>query len=193
MNRIQRFTCLSVICVASCANASQTSGPVEQNEKRSTEMWVASSVFRDGASLPAKFTRDGENISPDLSWGNIPAGTKMLAIVCHDSDSPSGNFTHWVVYNIPAEKYAAGISEGFGKKGKKILNDGVKQGKTDFGSTGYDGAAPPPGKPHRYVFTVYALDTKVECVGPVTRTKLSEKMEGHILGQAQITGVYERK
>src|SRR3954465_14424129 len=98
----------------------------------------------------------GQNVSPQLSWSGAPAGTKSFALTLYDPDAPTGSgWWHWVVYDIPAT--ATELPQGAGS-GKAPLPAGTVQGKTDFGAAGYGGAGPPPGdKPHRYVFTVYAL------------------------------------
>ena len=114
--------------------------------------------FNPNQFLPQKFvyngsTCSGENISPELEWENAPEGTKSFAVTVFDPDAPGEGWWHWTVVNIPAE--VTKIPEG--ASNFKTLPDGAIEGKTDFGKTGYGGACPPPGKPHRYIFTVYAL------------------------------------
>lgn len=114
--------------------------------------------FDTNQLLPNKYVYDGshcsgENVSPELEWENAPEGTKSFAVTVFDPDAPSGGWWHWTVVNIPAG--VTKIPEGASNLHQ--LPNGAVEGKTDFGQTGYGGACPPPGKSHRYVFTVYAL------------------------------------
>src|SRR5215831_4960318 len=117
---------------------------------------LSSTSLQDGR-VPKKFTCDGEDKSPPLTWRSRPDGTKALALTVTDPDAPGGAFTHWVLYNLPAD--ANGLPEGVPKEAQ--LSNGSLQGKSDFGRVGYGGPCPPPGGPHRYVFTLYALDVKL--------------------------------
>ena len=109
-------------------------------------MILTSKSFKNGSRIPSKFTADGQNISPQLEWQNPPAATKSFALTCIDPDAPSGNFIHWIVYDIPAN--VSSIEQGQ-KIGRELPNS--------FGKIGYKGPSPPSGT-HRYVFTLYALD-----------------------------------
>src|SRR5574340_123730 len=105
------------------------------------------------------FGCNGQNVSPELTWKDVPAGTKSFAVTVFDPDAPTGSgWWHWVVYNIPAN--VTSLPAGAGADGGKSLPEGAEMGRTDFGSKAYGGACPPPGKPHRYVFTVHALKTE---------------------------------
>ena len=115
---------------------------------------LTSTAFADRAAVPKLYTGDGRNASPPLQWREPPAGTHSLALICEDPDAPRGTFTHWVVYNVPAETQE--LSEGL--PAEATLPNGTTQGTNDFGKLGYGGPAPPPGKPHRYFFKLYALD-----------------------------------
>lgn len=143
---------------------------------------VTSSAFKDGETIPTKYTCDGANISPPLAWSTVPNGTLSLALIADDPDAPVGNWVHWVLYNIPAGQTA--LSEG-------VQNTGV-QGTNSFRQTGYGGPCPPKGKPHRYFFKLYALDSPVNLKSSPSKADLEKAMQGHILAQGQLMGRYGR-
>ncbi len=153
-----------------------------------SDLWLKSSAFENGAAIPSNYTCDGPDISPPLSWGSLPGATKSLAILCDDPDAPVGNWVHWVIFNIPPEK------TGFSEKVETSpqLPDGTRQGTNDFGKTGYGGPCPPGGT-HRYFFTLYALDTKLDLSAGIKKADLIKAMEGHILSKTQLMGKYSRK
>ncbi len=144
---------------------------------------VFSSSFENGGTIPAKFTCDGENISPDISWEGVPEGTESLVLICDDPDAPSGDFVHWVVFNIPAD------IDGF--KENAEINDIADLGITDYGRPGYKGPCPPSGF-HHYHFKVYALDEMLDAESNIDKYRLLEKMEGHILAKGELIGLYKR-
>jgi hypothetical protein len=136
----------------------------------------------------------GQNISPALRWKDAPAGTRSFAVTVYDPDAPTGSgWWHWVVYNIPAT--ATGLPEGAGAVDGKGLPAGSVQGRTDFGSTGFGGACPPPGdKPHRYIFTVHALKTeKLDLPADASAAMVGFMIHSNRLAQAQFTARYGRK
>jgi len=149
---------------------------------------LKSSAFENGAAIPKVFTGDGADHSPSLSWSEPPAGTKSFALVCDDPDAPVGTWVHWVLYNLPAS--ARELPEGL--PAKATLPSGARQGKNDFGNTGYGGPAPPKGKPHRYFFKLYALDTGLDLPPNATKAALERAMKGHILATGQLMGTYQR-
>ncbi|HQP90725.1 MAG TPA: YbhB/YbcL family Raf kinase inhibitor-like protein [Bacteroidales bacterium] len=153
----------------------------------STNIIVKSDSFSDGGMIPAKYTCDGANISPQLSWDNAPKGTKSFVLICEDPDAPMGTFTHWVLYNIPADVHE--LPENLPKD--KILPNGAKQGITDFKKVGYGGPCPPNGT-HRYYFKLYALDTLLNLEPALKKEDILKAMNGHILAQGQIMGKYAR-
>ncbi|MBS0446768.1 MAG: YbhB/YbcL family Raf kinase inhibitor-like protein [Proteobacteria bacterium] len=139
------------------------------------------------------FGCSGKNISPALAWGGAPAGTKSFALTVYDPDAPTGSgWWHWVVYNIPAS--ATGIPEGAGDAAGKGLPAGSMQGRTDFGAPGFGGACPPAGdKPHRYVFTVYALKTdKLDVPADGSAALVGFMIHANMLGEAKFTARYGR-
>lgn len=149
---------------------------------------LTSSAFEEGGMIPAKYTCDGEDISPPLSWENLPEGTKSIAIICDDPDAPIGTFVHWVLYNLPPETKK--LEENVPVTDK--LDNGAGQGMTDFGKAGYGGPCPPSGT-HRYFFKIYALDTEIENGNVTNKENLLSAMEGHILSQGQLIGKYKRQ
>jgi Raf kinase inhibitor-like YbhB/YbcL family protein len=149
---------------------------------------ISSSSFSNGGEIAKKFTCDGADVSPQLSWNEPPAGTKSFALLADDPDAPVGNWNHWVLWNLPPETRS--LAEGLSKAAH--LPDGSQQGMNDFRKTGYNGPCPPPGKPHRYYFKLFALDGKLTLKDSTTRKDLEAAMKGHILAQAEWMGRYGR-
>lgn len=147
---------------------------------------VASSAFETGAAIPPEYSCDGADHSPALSWGGAPPGTKSFAIIVDDPDAPAGTWVHWVVYDLPAD---AMQSPAGAPKVEKLPN-AAKQGMNDFRKVGYNGPCPPPGKRHRYFFTLYALDKVTRLPPRATKAELLRAIEGHVLTQAQLVGTY---
>jgi hypothetical protein len=148
---------------------------------------LSSSSLHDGR-VPKEFTCDGEDKSPLLDWTTAPSGTETLALTVTDPDAPGGTFKHWVIYNLPAN--TTGLPEGVPKLGQ--LANGSRQGKTDFGKVGYGGPCPPAGKPHHYMFTLYALDTQVEVPAGAPYSHVESAMQGHVLARGELTASYGR-
>lgn len=148
---------------------------------------VRSTAFAEGDRIPSDFTCDGADMSPPVEWANIPSGTKSIAILVEDPDAPSGNWSHWLAYDLPPSlrQLPPGIPASKG------LPAGGTQGRTDFGKMGYSGPCPPQGN-HRYFFRVYALDAILGLKPGVTKQELLRAMQGHILAQGQLMGTYDR-
>ena len=151
-------------------------------------MELKSETFKNGGTIPQKYTCDGEDMSPPLSWSNLPIGTKSLALISDDPDAPVGTWVHWVVYGLPS--HLSGLDESVPKIPQ--LENGVKQGLTDFKRVGYGGPCPPPGKPHHYYFKLYALDQILDLPPGVTKAALLKAVEGHVLAHTELIGIYER-
>jgi Raf kinase inhibitor-like YbhB/YbcL family protein len=143
---------------------------------------VTSKSFAAGASIPVDLTCDGANKSPQLAWSAPPQGTKAFAVIADDPDAPGGDFTHWVLFNLPAEVLA--IPEG-GDPAQ--LGAGV--GVNGFNQTGYSGPCPPRYEIHHYVFQVYALDSKIELASGTGET-VESAMSGHVLGEGTLIGTF---
>jgi hypothetical protein len=146
----------------------------------SNKMNLSSPDFQDQGNIPQEFTCQGKNIHPTLQINNVPLGTKSLALIVDDPDAPMGEWVHWVVFNIdPALTII----------GKNVVL-GI-QGINDFGDAGYGGPCPPQGA-HRYFFKLYALDIVLDAQEEMTKKKLEQLMEGHVLEQAQLVGIYQK-
>lgn len=144
-------------------------------------MKITSLAFENNTMIPAKYTCDGENISPPLSFSEIPEDAKSLVLIVDDPDAPGGTWTHWLVFNIDPK--ANGIAEN------SVPKDGI-EGMTSFGKKGYGGACPPSGT-HRYFFKLYALDTSLNLNNP-DKLKLEEEMQNHVLDKAELAGLYSK-
>lgn len=149
---------------------------------------VESTAFTEGGMIPKKYTCDGQDVSPPISWSGIPDKAKSIALIADDPDAPMGTWVHWVVYNLPAN--VTGLPEGV--PSQKTLSNGGMQGMTDFRRIGYGGPCPPGGT-HRYFFKVYALDTEINLDPGVTKGQLLKAMEGHILAEGGVMGRYQRR
>lgn len=176
------FLCLFITGAAGAQQPATEAAPATK------VLTLASTAFKAGEAIPKRYTGDGLDVSPPLKWKNVPEGCKSLVLVADDPDAPVGTWVHWVLYNLPPS--AQEIPEGVAKE--KSLVGGIKQGRNDFGGFGYGGPSPPPGKPHRYFFQLYALDTMLDLGPGATKKQLLEAMEGHILARAELVGTYQR-
>jgi len=180
-------------CGSKTESSKPTSQPTTPGEPIAQKTFaLRSETFRNGETIPADFRHTdvgGKNQSPPLEWTDPPSGTRAFALVCVDPDAPGGEFVHWVLYNLPGELRK--LERNLGRDA--TLANGALQGKNDFDEIGYDGPAPPPGKPHRYIFRLFALDRKLDLPPKATREQLEKAMQGHILAQAELIGVYEHK
>jgi Raf kinase inhibitor-like YbhB/YbcL family protein len=149
---------------------------------------ISTSAFSNGGSIAKQFTCDGPDVSPQLAWTEAPAATKSFALLVDDPDAPVGNWNHWTMWNLAATLH--GLAEGVSKDAR--LSDGTEQGKNDFGKTGYNGPCPPAGKPHRYYFKLFALDTTLDLKAGSRKKDLEAAMKNHVLGQAEWMGTYGR-
>lgn len=145
-------------------------------------------AFHQGERMPVQYTCQGSDISPELIWGDIPAGTKSLALICDDPDAPMGTWVHWIIYNIPSTY--KGLKQNISQNAE--LPDGMLQGRNDFNRIGYGGPAPPPGKNHRYFFRLYALDAILPVGADITKDTLINVMRDHILDKAEYYGTFSR-
>lgn len=151
---------------------------------------LSSAAFTQHGAIPKKYTCEGADLSPPLSWTGLPAGTRSLALIVDDPDAPDPaapktTWVHWVLYNLPPG--AGGLAEG-----ASDLPPGTLQGLNDWRRTGYGGPCPPIGR-HRYFHKLYALDTVLPDLGRPTKATLEKTMQGHILGQAELVGTYQKQ
>jgi Raf kinase inhibitor-like YbhB/YbcL family protein len=152
-------------------------------------MQLTSAEIQEGAEIPSKYTSDGENASPELSWKDAPPTTKSFVLVLHDPDAPrEGGFTHWVVFNI---RPGVGHIEEAVPEGEEIKGVGL-QAKNEGGNLGYLGPAPPSGV-HRYFFKLYALDCMLDVTSGADFRDVQAALRGHVLSQAELMGTYEKK
>jgi Raf kinase inhibitor-like YbhB/YbcL family protein len=179
MNKELALFCIMILLASGC---------IAKQEVNMEKVSISAEGFKDGETIPDIYTCEGKDISPSLSWKGIPAGTKSIALIMDDPDAPGGTFVHWVLYNVPAQKQK--LPEGM--PFDKVLADGSMQGRTDFGRTGYGGPCPPPGKPHRYFFKIYALDSRIDLAPGASKKQLEKEMAGHILAKGEIVGIYKR-
>jgi Raf kinase inhibitor-like YbhB/YbcL family protein len=159
-------------------------------EKSQTgHMLLTSTAFTEGEPIPAKYTCDDKNLSPPLKWSGAPPGAKSLVLIVDDPDAPAGTWVHWVLYDLPAtwSELAEDLPKG------QHLPTGAKQGLNDFKHLGYGGPCPPPGRPPRYFFKLYALDASLDLKPGATKKEVERAMENHVLTQGQLMGTYKRK
>jgi len=149
---------------------------------------ISSPGFSNSATIPKKFTCDGADVSPELSWAGAPAGTQSFALIADDPDAPVGNWNHWVLFDLPAD--ASNLPENLSKT--EELPNGARQGRNDFRKIGYNGPCPPAGNPHRYFFKLYALSDKLNLKAGASKQEVERAMQGHTLGRAEWMGKYQR-
>lgn len=144
---------------------------------------LKSSAFENNSKIPPKYTCDGQDVNPPLSISKVPTDAETLVLIVDDPDAPAGTFCHWTVWNILPQT-------------EEILENSLPEeaveGETDFGKTGWGGPCPPSGT-HRYFFRIYALDTKIELEKGADKNELEKAMEGHILGEGELIGLYSRQ
>jgi hypothetical protein len=153
------------------------------------DLQLQTTAFQPGATIPAQFTCAGENGSPALSWNQPPPRTQSFVLIVDDPDAPAGTWVHWVVYNLPA---SARRLPDHVAAGDQQIDGAGKQGLNDFHLSGYGGPCPPPGKPHRYFFRLYALDTMLNLRSPVRRKGVDSAMRGHVLARGELMGTFGR-
>jgi Raf kinase inhibitor-like YbhB/YbcL family protein len=146
---------------------------------------MSSSAFDEGKPIPREYTGEGANRSPPLKWQAPPEKTRSLVVLVEDPDAPGGTFTHWVVFNLPADARELPENASAGK-----LPEGAVQGVNDFNKTGYGGPKPPAGKAHRYFFKVFALDAKLDLDAKAKRDQAVKAMRGHVLAEGALMGKY---
>ncbi len=180
-----------ILFVSSCQGRSfekKNTNKVLKGEKKMIDLHLRSPAFENKGRIPKKYTADGEDISPPLEWDKPPSNTKSLVIICDDPDAPVGVWDHWILFNIPPT--TTSLPEGIPQKAE--LDKGMKHGRNSWGRSAYGGPSPPPGKPHRYFFKIYALDVKLNLPHGTPKKKILQSMEGHILATGELMGTYGR-
>jgi len=152
---------------------------------------VTSSAFQQGGAIPARYTCEGQDLSPPLAWSGMPGNAKTIAVIVDDPDAPDPAkpqrvYVHWVVYNIPAA--TTSLAENASKTG---MPKGALQGKNDWGKAAYGGPCPPIGR-HRYYFKLYALDTELTGLKDASKADLERAMNGHVLDTGELIGTYQK-
>lgn len=182
----------AVATIAGCSGREQKSTPAGKTGAREegipVDIQLISTAFEDGKTIPIKYTCDADNISPPLVWSNLPDGTQSLTLICDDPDAPMGTFVHWVLYDMPAT--VTELPEALPRG--ETLENGAKQGRNSAKRTGYTGPCPPPGRPHRYFFKLYAVDKMLGLSPGADKGEVLSAMEGHVLGESQFMGTYKR-
>jgi Raf kinase inhibitor-like YbhB/YbcL family protein len=156
--------------------------------KTESSMILSSDAFQNGGQIPPVHTCKGQGISPQLAWRNVPPGVKSFALIVEDPDSPGGTFGHWVLYNIPGEKRELPSSV----PPSSSLPDGTRQGMNDFRKIGYGGPCPPPGRPHRYYFRIFALRVTFLPSATMDRAALLLAMKDQMITTAELMGFFSR-
>jgi Raf kinase inhibitor-like YbhB/YbcL family protein len=172
----------------SISTRSPDAGGKERVDQGSLTIRLTSEAFQDGEEIPRQYTCDGENISPPLAWENLPSASTHTVLIIDDPDAPAGIWTHWVVYNIPvgirAFEAGEGLDPSAGGSGIAGLNS--------WGEMSYGGPCPPSGT-HRYFFKLFALDEPLIFTSAPTWSEIQDAMKGHILGEAELMGLYSRE
>src|SRR5271165_7216095 len=179
--RILRLILAAVWLLGGCSIHGQAKGGTMSFQ-------ISSSAFSPGETIPKKFTCDGPDLSPQLSWREAPEGAQSFALIMDDPDAPVGTWVHWMLYDLPGDM--KGLPEGVAKV--EQLDSGARQGRNDFGNIGYGGPCPPGSKVHRYFFKLYALNAKLNLRAGASKKDLEQAMKGHILGQTEVMGKYGR-
>lgn len=154
-------------------------------------MTLTSPTFKHRGNIPSRYTCEGEDISPELAWSDLPANTRSLVLIMDDPDAPDPaapkrTWVHWVLYNIPVD--SKGLAEDVNPDD---LPQGTLQGLNDWQRTGYGGPCPPIGR-HRYFHKLYALDSLLPDLNMPTKAALEQAMQGHVIGQAELIGTYQK-
>lgn len=148
-------------------------------------------AFTHGESIPERFTCEGADVSPELTIGDVPEDAAALAIIVDDPDAPSGTFTHWLLWNLPAETVE--IGQGVRQTATVRSLGGAKQGENDFGEVGYRGPCPPKGdSPHEYRFTLYVLAEALDVAVGATRRPVQDELDAKTQDSAQFSGIFGR-
>ena len=150
---------------------------------------VTSAAFVDGDKIPVRFTCEGDDVSPPLRWSGMPTATRSFALICEDPDAPRGTWVHWVLYNIPGD--AVELNQAVPTLAE--TPSGARHGRNTAGDLAYAGPCPPPGKPHRYFFRIYALDIMLSLPAGASRAELEQAMHQHILTEGTLMGTYQHR
>lgn len=183
--RVKRNVFLALFSMA--AMLWTTASVMAPPPKTERHMGITSSAFKDGQPIPPQYSCEGKNISPPLEWTGAPGNAASLALIVQDPDAPKGVWTHWIVFDLPAD--ASGLPED----AASFVAVNARQGVNDFKHASYNGPCPPAGKAHRYFFKIFALDTKLDLPSGAALKDVETAMAKHILAEGQLMGTYQRK
>jgi Raf kinase inhibitor-like YbhB/YbcL family protein len=178
---------IMLFALAGCGGA-QTGPLVDIQGQAAKTLTVSSATFKEGATIPTRYTCSGEDISPALAWSGVPENTKAFALVFDDPDAGNPAFTHWLLANISAS--AQSLTENTPRDG--TLSNGAIQGQNDFDKLGYGGPCPPPGDAHHYHFAIYALGATLSLQPGYSKQQLASAMQGHTLAWGELVGLFAR-
>jgi Raf kinase inhibitor-like YbhB/YbcL family protein len=170
----------AVVAVAFAAPA-----VVMQPPDPAKQLQLTSTAFKNKDPIPSQYTCDGKNVSPPLAWSSAPAGTQSFALIVEDPNAPTGIWTHWILFDLSSD--TTELPEDAAPTGN------AQQGMNDFKNKGYGGPCPPGGKPHRYIFKLFALDKMLGLKAGASKKEVEAAMTNHILAQGMLMGTYERK
>jgi Raf kinase inhibitor-like YbhB/YbcL family protein len=176
---------LGIILGAGCSR--EIPAPVSQGEL-DMKLQVSSAAFVEGGMIPERYTCAGEDLSPPLAWSGVPTGAESLVLIADDPDAPGGTWVHWVIYAMAPS--LNNLPEGLPTT-ERVAGIGT-QGKNGFRKLGYGGPCPPPGKPHRYYFKLYALENLLNAPPGAGKADVEKAMKGHILAEGQLMGQFGR-
>lgn len=176
---------VGVLFLAACG---KQAGEAFQPVSSGLKLQMNSTAFPEGGQIPIKYTCDGKDISPPLSWTGVPEEAQSLVLIADDPDAPAGVWVHWVIYDMPP--MLDNLPEGVPTEAN-LAGTGV-QGQNDFQNTGYGGPCPPGSKPHRYHFKLFALDQMLNLSPEATKAQVEDAMKDHILAEGRLIGEYGR-
>jgi len=183
-NQTLKYLCFIAIVIVNQSGCKRSS----INDGVPMTLTIQSTSFHQGQDIPRQYSCHGANTSPEISWSALPANTKSLTLLVTDLDSPFRPYTHWILYNLPPQPNA--LPEGIPRS--ETLPNGAGQGTNSDPRIGYSGPCPPGDSPHRYVFTLYAIDTTLTLPTAPDKDQLTNAMQGHILAAGQLTGHFQR-
>ena len=188
MRNSPRFA-LGILMILALLSGCQNGQPERQVQAGTgIALQIRSDAFEADGTIPQRYTCDGEDLSPPLSWSEPPAGTQSLVLVCDDPDAPAGTWDHWVLFNIAATTHS--LPEGI--PADPVVKGAGTHGSNSWDRLGYGGPCPPKGAAHRYYFRLYALDTNLDLDPGAEKKDVEKAIEGHILAQGQLMGRYGR-
>jgi Raf kinase inhibitor-like YbhB/YbcL family protein len=171
-----------LLIVVGCSHQTEYSTETQKEIGEVLSMKLTSPAFEHNGMIPAEYTCDGSDASPELRIADIPENAQSLVLINDDPDAPVGTWDHWIVFNMPPDTGVIGKGQGPSGTG----------GKNSWGRTGYGGPCPPSGT-HRYFFKLYALDSELDLAEGASKKEIERAMEGHVITEAELIGLYKRQ